>query len=449
MSSGITRVGLITATSLVIANMVGTGVFTSLGFQVSEIPSVFPLIGLWVVGGVIALCGALSYGELGAALPRSGGEYHLLSIIYHPAVGFVSGWVSATLGFGAPTALAAIALGKYTSAVFPVINETHLAGGVVVLITAIHSYSVKAGSLFQVTSTSLKVLLILVFVIAAFFIPQPQSISIIPSWDEVKLMVSPSFAVALIYVSYAYTGWNAAVYIAGEIREPARNLPKALFVGTLVVLLLYVALNYVFLYSVPMGELADVVEVGFLSASRIFGSAGGEIMSMLISLLLVSTISAMVFVGPRISMTIGEDMPLFALLGKKSVNGIPVNALIFQMVVTLLFIYTSSFEQVLIYASFMLTLFTCMTVLGVLVLRWRRPGLPRPYKTWGYPITPLIHVLLSLWIMAYVFRDKTTESLIGLGIGATGLVFYFINAIWFANPADGAGKTIKEKKNDH
>ena len=386
-TSRITKIGLLTATSLVIANMVGTGVFTSLGFQVSEIPSVVPLLLLWVTGGVIALCGALSYGELGAALPRSGGEYHLLSTIYHPIIGFMSGWVSATLGFGAPTALAAIALGKYTAAVFPVINETHLAGGVVVVITAIHSYSIRTGSLFQISSTLLKVLLILIFMAAAYFIPEAQDISLIPKTEEIKLVASPSFAVALIYVSYAYTGWNAAVYIAGEIKDPSKNLPRALFVGTLLVLLLYVGLNYVFLYSVPMMELADVVEVGFLSATRIFGQAGGEMMSMVISLLLVSTISAMVFVGPRISMTIGEDMPLFALLGRKSSKGIPVNALLFQMMVTLLFIYTSSFEQVLIYASFMLTLFTSMTVFGVFVLRWKNPKLA--IQNLGVPHNPV------------------------------------------------------------
>ena len=427
----VSKIGLVTATSLVIANMVGTGVFTSLGFQVAEIPSVFPLILLWVVGGVIALCGALTYGELGAALPRSGGEYHLLSTIFHPMIGFASGWVSATLGFGAPTALAAIALGKYTAAVFPGVNETHLAGLVVVIITIIHCYSIRIGSLFHDSSTILKVLLILVFIVAAAYIPDPQMISLLPTWNDINLVASPSFAVALIYVSYAYTGWNAAVYIVGEIKDPSRNLPRALFIGTSLVLVLYVALNYVFLYSVPMQELAGVVEVGFLSATGIFGNSGGEIMSLVIAILLISTVSAMVFVGPRISMSIGEDMPMFSILGKKSSNGLPVNALIFQMVVTLLFIYTSSFEQVLIYASFMLTLFTSMTVFGVFVLRYKRPDLHRPYKTVGYPVTPLIYVLLNIWIMIYVLQDKTLETMIGLGIGAIGLILYAINAIWF------------------
>ena len=427
---GLTKIGLVTATSLVIANMIGTGVFTSLGFQVAEIPSVFSLIFLWVVGGVIALCGALSYGELGAALPRSGGEYHLLSQIYHPIIGFMSGWVSATLGFAAPTALAAIALGKYTAAVFPEVNGTHLAGSVVVLITLVHGYSIRIGSLFQDSSTFIKILLILIFIVAAIFIPEPQPASLVPEWSDLGLISSPSFAVALIYVSYAYTGWNAAIYIVGEIKQPSQNLPKALFMGTAVVLILYVLLNYVFLYSVSMEDLNGVVEVGFLSATQIFGNAGGEAMSLVIAVLLISTVSAMVFVGPRISMTMGEDLPIFSFLGRKNHKGIPLNAMWFQMVITLLFIYTSSFEQVLIYASFMLTLFTSLTVFGVIVLRIKSPKLERPYKTWGYPLTPALYVMLTVWIMIYVFRDRTFESLIGIGIALAGLVFYAANYLW-------------------
>ncbi len=411
--------------------MVGTGVFTSLGFQVTELPSVFPLMFLWIVGGVVSLCGALTYGELGAALPRSGGEYHLLSKIYHPTIGFMSGWVSATLGFAAPVALAALALGKYTEAVFPSVVDKHLAAMVVVVITIVHAYSVRIGSLLQDISTFIKVLLILVFIGAAVFIPVPQSISLLPKWSDLQLITSPSFAVALIYVSYAYTGWNSAIYIVGEIKNPSKNLPKSLFMGTATVLLLYVLLNYVFLYTVPMNELAGKIEIGFLSATHIFGASGGGVLSLCIALLLVSTVSAMVFVGPRISMTMGEDWKLLAVFSKKSSKGVPVTALFFQMIITLLFIYTSSFEQVLIYASFMLTLFTSLTVFGVFILRLKQPSLFRPYLTWGYPITPAIYVLVSVWVMVYVFQNKTTESLIGIGIALAGLVLYGIEWMFY------------------
>lgn len=435
----ITKVGLLTAISLVVANMIGTGVFTSLGFQVAALPSVFSLLMLWVVGGVIALCGALSYGELGAAMPRSGGEYHLLTRIFHPIIGYLSGWISATLGFAAPTALAAIALGKYTQAVIPQIHGTHLAAAVVIVISAIHAYSVQIGSWFQNISTLFKVLLILLFIGAAFFARDHQSISAWPVMGDLDLISSPGFAVSLIYVSYAYTGWNAAVYIVGEIHDPSKNLPRSLFAGTLLVLILYVMLNFVFLYTVPMNELEGKVEIGFLSATGIFGAAGGELMSLVIAVLLVSTVSAMVFVGPRISMTMGEDMPTLKVLGKKSASGIPVNSILFQLVVTLVFIYTSSFEQLLIYASFMLTLFTTLTVLGVIVLRIKNPHLKRPYRTWGYPLTPIIYLVLNSWIMVYVFLDKTQESLIGMGIALMGLVVYGFDRWW--------GKTRRSPEN--
>ena len=407
--------------------MIGTGVFTSLGFQVSDIPSVFPLLLLWIVGGVISLCGALTYGELGAALPRSGGEYHLLSTIFHPMLGYLSGWISATLGFAAPTALAAIALGKYTEVVFPEVPGTHLAAAVVIVSSIIHCSTIRIGSTFQNIFTIVKVLLIVLFIGAGFLVLDPQPISKWPQPGDFSLITSGSFAVALIYVSYAYTGWNVAIYIVGEIKDPFKNLPRSLFVGTALVLILYVLLNFVFLYTVPMHELDGVVEVGSLSAIGIFGQSGGEIMSLVIAVLLISTVSAMVFVGPRISMTMGEDMPVLRILSRKSENGIPVNAILFQMVVTLAFIYTSSFEQVLIYASFMLALFTTLTVLGVFVLRIRQPDLPRPYKTWGYPVTPAIYLLLNTWVMVYVFIDKTTESLIGIGIALVGLIIYAIN----------------------
>ncbi len=429
-TSDVIKIGLFTAVSLVVANMVGTGVFTSLGFQVGLLPSVFTLVMLWVVGGIIALCGALSYGELGAALPRSGGEYHLLSNIYNHVIGYMSGWISATLGFAAPTALAAIALGKYTQAVFPGISGTHLAASVVILISLIHASSIRTGSRFQDISTVVKVMLIMFFVAAAFVAGNHQDINSLPSFSDLQLMTSSGFAVSLIYVSYAYTGWNAAIYIVGEIKQPSRNLPKSLFMGSLIVLTLYVLLNYVFLYTVPMSDLDGKVEVGFLSATVIFGEVGGKMMSLIIATLLISTVSAMVFVGPRISMTMGEDMPLFQWLGKKSGRNIPVNAIIFQMMITLVFIYTSSFEQVLIYASFMLTLFTTLTVLGVIVLRFKAPGLDRPYRTWGYPITPLIYVVLNVWIMVYVFIDKTQESLIGIGIALVGLILYALNSLY-------------------
>lgn len=419
------KISLYTASAIVIANMIGTGVFTSLGFQLADIQSVFPLIMLWVVGGITALCGALSYAELAAALPRSGGEYHFLREIYHPSLGFVSGWVSSTVGFAAPTALAAMALGQYATSVYPEIQPQWLAASVVLVLTAIHATSKEFGSKFQNIFTSVKVILIFLFIVAGFFVDAPQNASLLPKAGDWELMTSSAFAVSLIYVSYAYTGWNAAVYLAGEVEKPRVNVPIALFGGTALVMALYVLLNYIFLYTTPMQEMEGAVEVGYIAAISIFGQTIGKLTGMTISVLLISTVSAMVFAGPRVMQTMGEDIGLLRFLSKTR-NDIPVNAVFFQCGLTLVFILTSSFDQVLTYAGFTLSLMTLLTVLGVFILRWKQPGLARPYKAWGYPVTPAIFVGLVLWTLIFLLQYKTFESLAGFATVGVGLAVYYL-----------------------
>ena len=421
------KIGRTTGIAIVVANMVGTGVFTSLGFQVLDMQSGFALLMLWVVGGLIALCGALSYGELAAAMPRSGGEYHYLSQIYHPAVGFLSGWTSATVGFAAPTALAAMALGRYAQSVWPGVSAVGLSVGVVLALTAVHATSSRAGSRLQVIITAAKVLLIVGFVGAGLLRAVPQPLTFAPNAAGWRQLLSPAFAVALIYVSYAYSGWNAAAYLTGEVKQPQRSLPPILLVGTALVLLLYVGLNFVFLYSTPLSRLAGQVEVGFVAATQLFGAAGGRLMGGLIAALLVSTVSAMIFAGPRIVQVMGEDLPALRGLARTSAAGIPVRATLLQTGLTLLFILTSTFDKVLVYAGFVLSLFTFLTVLGLFVLRWRRPDLPRPYRAWGYPVTPLLFLLLSGWTLVFILRDKPVESLYGLVTLVVGLGFYFLS----------------------
>lgn len=429
------KVGLVTAASLVVANMVGTGIFTSVGFQVEYLHNPFALLLLWAVGGSISLCGALTYGELGAALPRSGGEYHLISKLYHPSLGFIAGWISATLGFAGPTALVAIAFGDYTTAVFPSLSSTHLAAGIVVVCLAIHATSITWGSWFQNIFTGLKVLLILVFIGLAVRVEPAHAIAVVPDAQVLGKVVSPGFAVSLVFVSYAYAGWNAAIYIVGEIRDPQPTLPLSLVLGTSLVTVLYVLPNFVFLYTVPAADMAGEVEVGYLSGTIIFGDIGGQVMSLFIALLLVSTVSALVYLGPRITQTMGKNARMLRWLATTNDHGIPVNSVFFQMGLALLFIYTSTFDQVLVYAGFTLILSTMLTIAGVFVLRWQRTDVERPYTTWGYPATPLLFLVLNAWILVYVFLDKPTESMIGLGIVGVGAALYLASR-WFILEAD-------------
>ncbi len=415
--------------------MVGTGVFTSLGFQVLDIQSGFALLMLWAVGGLIALCGAVCYGELAAAMPRSGGEYHYLGQIYHPAVGFLSGWVSATVGFAAPTALAALALGEYAKSVWPGLGQAMVQGtgitgatllgvGVVLGLALVHGTSTRAGSRLQIAVTALKVGVLVAFIGAGLVVGEGQPLHYAPDAAGWRSVLSPAFAVSLVYVSYAYSGWNAAAYLTGEIDNPGRNLSRILLAGTAVVLLLYVGLNYVFLRSTPLAGLKGQVEVGFVAASSLFGAAAGRFMGGVIAALLVSTISSMIFAGPRIVQTMGEDLPALRFLAPKSRAGIPVRALLLQIAVTLAFILRPSFKEVLVYAGFVLNLFTFLTVLGLFVLRWKKPAMPRPYRAWGYPLTPLVFLGLSGWTLAFILRDKPTESLYGLLTLVGGLVVY-------------------------
>jgi basic amino acid/polyamine antiporter, APA family len=418
-------VGFLTACSIVIANIIGTGIFTSLGFQLANIQSGFVLLMLWVVGGIAALCGALCYGELSAALPRSGGEYHFLSEIYHPALGFMAGFVSATVGFSAPIALAAMAFGKYLQGVLDFGSPIFFSFAVVWLVALFHLKNLRLGSVFQNLSTLIKLLLIAALIVAGFFVHPTQPISFFPAAGDTTLIFGAPFAVALVYVMYSYSGWNAAVYITGEIKQPEKNVPRSLLVGTGMVIVLYVLLNAIFLATTPAQELKGQLEVALIAGKHIFGANGGRVAGAVICLGLISAISSMTWIGPRVTMSMGEDHWLLRLMGRKNFHGIPTNAIVLQLLIVNLLLLTRSFESVLQYIQFSLLLCSLFTVLGVIVLRMTRPELARPYRVWFYPLPPIIFATITAWMMFYLLRWKTTESLAGLATALVGLLLYF------------------------
>ncbi|MEE2848036.1 MAG: amino acid permease [Gemmatimonadota bacterium] len=420
-----TGYGFYAAASIVVANMIGTGVFTSLGFQLVDLQSTFPLLMLWVLGGIAAFCGAITYAELGAAMPRSGGEYTFLGRIYHPGAGFVSGWISATIGFAAPTALAAITFGAYLSAVFPGLPETALAVVLVVALSGIHATTHRNSGALQSSFTSVKVVLILAFCAAALFMtPDPQPVALVPASGDAGLVFGGGFAVSLIYVSYAYTGWNAVTYLTSELDDVPRQLPWILGGGTALVLVLYVGLNYAFLRAAPMSEMVGQVEVGYIAATHIFGPLGADIMGVALALLLVSTVSAMVVAGPRVLHVIGEDYRPFRWLSKTNEDGIPTTAIFTQAAIAIVFIVTASFESILVFSGFVLGLNSLLTVAGVFVLRIKEPDLPRPYRTWAYPITPIVYLSLTVWTLTYLALDRPSEAGVAFALIAAGTVVY-------------------------
>jgi APA family basic amino acid/polyamine antiporter len=409
-----------TAVLIVIANMIGTGVFTTLGLQAEGVPDGAALLLLWALGGLTALCGALSYAELAAALPRSGGEYHFLSRIFHPVLGQLAGWVSVTVGFSAPIALAAMAIGRYAS-VFADVDPAWIAVSTVVLVTALHAFDLKLGALFQVASTLFKIVVIVLFSVAGLLTATvPGHLTVTPGEGTLDAILSASFALSLIYVSYAYSGWNAAAYVVDEVSDPQRAVPRALVHGTLVVTALYLLLNLAFLRTIDGGELPGTVEVGALSARGIFGAAGGAILSMVLSLLLLSTISAMVLAGPRVLATIGQDLPALGFLSVRNQRGAPTRAVLLQQGIALGFIATDSFEAVLTFAGFTLSLFAFLTVAGVFRLRSREPGLERPYRVPLYPLPPLAFLLVTGASLLVVGWERPLPLLAAGGLLALG-----------------------------
>jgi len=428
------------AAALVVSNMIGTGVFMSLGFQVATFTrpdgtslltgSVFPVIMLWIVGGTLALCGALCYAELATALPRSGGEYNFLSRIYHPMVGFCTGLCSATIGFAAPIAASALYFGKYLCRAFPSLagtvpnNTEHVAAFILVsLVTLAHLRSLRFTGIFQAASTAMTVGLIIAFVIFGFAKASPQTITFLPHTSDWSLLLSAAFGSSLIWVMYSYSGWNAASYIVEEVRNPAKALPRALILGTVFVIALYVAVNAVFLYSTPLNLLSGEPEVAHVAGVHIFGKVGARIGSALICVGLIANVSGMMWVGSRVSEAIGATYPLLGFLGRTSKTRVPYVALLYQFAIifTLLFFNASN---IIDYIESVLLFWSLLAVLGVIVLRIREPNLPRPYRTWGYPITPIIFATITVFCLAKNSQLHLRETLIGTATVLIGIPIY-------------------------
>ncbi|TXB70147.1 APC family permease [Phaeodactylibacter luteus] len=405
------KIGWLSAAALVVANMIGTGVFTSLGFQVVDIKHTWSLLLLWGIGGLVALTGAFSYAELGALYKRSGGEYDFLTRLYHPLAGYLSGWISLTVGFAAPVGLAAMAMGTYLEPATGLSGQW-VAIGAVVATALMHSWDLRQSSRFQDILTLLKALLILGIIVLGLALPPAgEYLDFSEGWGIELAM--PAYAVALIFVTYSYTGWNAAAYIVEEIRQPAINLPKALVRGTLAVTVLYVLLQLVFLRHTPLHLLEGQVDVGHIYAVQLLGEGGGRAVSLLIAFFLLSSISAMAWVGPRVSLSMARDYPFWHFLRQQNRQGIPVRAVWFQAGISLVLILTGTFEQVLVYCGFILQLSSALTVLGSFRIRQRQQELP--YRSPFHPLFPLLFTAISLWILAYALVNNPQESLLGLG----------------------------------
>jgi APA family basic amino acid/polyamine antiporter len=426
-------ISLLTCLSLVTATMVGTGVYTSLGFQLMTLQSGFSILCLWALGGLLSLCGALSYAELSARIPRSGGEYTYLSEIYHPALGFMAGFVSLVAGFAAPIALSAMAFGTYLHAAWPGCPERAAPMVAVVLTSLGHLQSLKMSSRVQNVTTGVKFLLLGSFLLIGVWsaVRNPGSLkTLMPaqgSWGE---LLHPSGGIALLFVLYAYSGWNATTYLAGEVRDRQKTVGLSLILGTLAVTILYVLINAVFLTSAPPSDLRGVLNVGSIAANHLIGPLGGSVMSGLVAIGLLASISAMIWAGPRVTQRIGEDHFLFRKLALTSTNGTPRRATLLQLVLVLGLLSSGSFEAILVCSQIPLLICLILGVSGVIVMRVKNSPLPPSLEASPvfscplYPLPPVLFILCSTAGLGYSALSNPQFAIAGVGIMIIPLALY-------------------------
>ena len=436
------EIGFFSATILVVANMIGTGIFTTSGFIMEELGNPQTMLLCWFVGGIFALCGALCYGELGAMFPRAGGEYVFLRESYGKGIAFLSGWISLIVGFSAPIAAAAIAFATYFFRARPAFFSpeftvpffgvniltlspiTMLAASVIIIFSLIHYHSLWLGTSVQNGLTIFKTGLIVVFIVAGLWLGR-GSIDHFSGGLDISSVFQDKFAVSLIFVSFAYSGWNAVAYLGGEIKRPSRNIPLALFTGTFLVMCLYLFLNVVYIYALPAKELGGVLEVGTESAISLFGDNISKYFSGAIAVGLLSVLSAMIMTGPRVYYAMAKDGVFFELFGNiNKFHRTPASAIFLQAAIAVAMVFTASFDKLLIYIGFTLALCATLTVLGMILLRITQPALKRDYKTLGYPVTPILFILGNLWIIYFSIISRPVASLFGLGTIGLGILAY-------------------------
>ena len=437
------QLGVWSATALVVSNMIGTGIFTTTGFLAGDLGEPSLVLGIWVVGALFALAGALCYSELGVNFPTSGGEYVYLTKAYGPVWGFLSGWVSFFAGFSAPIAAAALAFANYLAFISPALaqdgSSTTFAGitwqfgpkqlvaaGLVLLLTMLNTVGIGLVSRVQNVLTLFKVLVIAAFVLLGLAIGNG-------SWDHLSAAAQRTsttpllhqFAVSLFFVMFGYSGWNAATYVAEELREPHRTLPRALLMGTVLVALSYLALNVVFIYGTPLESMKGVVAVGALAASALFGPQVAGAFGLLMALAIVSTVNAMIIIGPRVYYAMARNGAFLGIAARVNERSrVPVAAVICQGVVAMIMTFTS-FPQLVIYIGFCLTFFTVLAVSSLIVFRRRADWQRLPAVSFAFPLMPAAYIAIGAWMIYFGFTMRPEISAAAVVTLVIGAVVYY------------------------
>lgn len=433
------KLGLFPATNIVVANMIGAGIFTTSGLLMAGLNNPLLMLALWAAGGVIALCGALSYGELGAAMPGAGGEYLFLSKLFHPLFGFLSGWVSFVVGFSAPIAASAMGFSEYFCRAIPAIpgwfehagimnqaaTSTFLSVSVILIFTMIHYRGIKTGALVQNILTLLKVALI-VFLLLAGFLSGKGDISNFSMGGGVSSGFAgwKTIGLSLMWIMFAYSGWNASTYLGAEIRNPSKTLPRSLIVGTGIVMLLYLLLNALYIYGIAPDKMKGIISVGGLAMGNLFGKSADTLFSLLIAFALFSSLSAFIIIGPRVYYSMAKDGLFFKSVAKIHPKfGVPSNSIILQSMIAIVLALSGTFEQVLTYMGFALGIFPILTVTGVFKLRKNHSSALRMK---GFPFTQILYVTTGIAILVLAFLERPIESSIALLTVIVGIPAYYL-----------------------
>ncbi len=436
--------GPATATFVVVSSMIGTGVLTTSGFTVFFVGSNQLMLWLWVIGGVAAICGALALAELSAMMPRTGGDYVFLTEAYGPLAGFLSGWVSFLIGFGGPIALSARAAAKYVIAPMGLTTsaglvESLLATAAILAFAAVHASGRSRTIRVQGSMTVVKLAILGALAVAG----------IAAGWghwanldDRPPLTrgVAVAMASSFVYISYAYTGWNGASYLAGEVDEPQRRLPRAILLGTGLVTALYLALNLAYALALPAGEIARIVRdpsnhqgvnavapIAQIAAEHLIGPRVAGPLSVAIGLTLLASVSAYILTGPRVAYAMARAGQFPEIAGRLSPRwGTPAIATGLQTAWALVLLWAAPLERILTYAGVGLAIFSMFTVSAVYVLRWRRPDLPRPFRTPGYPVVPAIYLATTGLLVWAVVRERPEVSAYSVGSILAGVPVYYL-----------------------
>jgi APA family basic amino acid/polyamine antiporter len=432
--SGLSRkLRFFSLTNIVVGDMIGAGIFTTSGLLLAQLHAPLLLLILWGVGGSIALCGALSYSELGARFPRAGGDYVFLSELFHPLAGFLSGWVSFLVGFSAPLAASSLAFSEYMARLLPegaLPDQLELLKKIVAVLlilvfTGSHYAGLKSGSRLLNGLTVLKVGLIGTLLFTGFLFGDGSLAHFqeVGGWKG-ELADWKSAGLALMWIMFAYSGWNASTYMGAEVLDPLRNIPRSLITGTLIVTLLYLLLNALYIYAIPPQEMKGVIPIGGVAANMLFNVSLDRVFSLFIAIILLSAISVLIMIGPRVYFAMAVSGHFFRPAGKINRAQVPGIAILMQSGLAILYILTGTFEQIITFLSFSLGIFPILAVLGVFKLRMNKDT---SVKIPGYPVLPAFFILASLAILVLAFLERPGESSIALGVILAGVpAFYFL-----------------------